>query len=146
MAQQCGAQSWFAMGDWGEVQARIYIGNAYENRALTQLTYALPVGAFTVFAFYLYHLLYASTHTVPSDLSSKIHTRCSTSFQCLQARGAWVFVAQRQYSPSSVQNSRSKSLLLPPCSENVPVELAEPPTLKTVKIRHRTHVVFIKTS
>lgn len=32
-------------------RARIYVGNAYETRALTQLMYALPIGAFAVSSF-----------------------------------------------------------------------------------------------
>lgn len=53
------------------------------------------------------------------------------------------FAAQRHHSSVSVKNSMRKSLLLPPCSKSVPVKLAEP---LTATIRHRTHMVLIRTS
>lgn len=51
--------------------------------------------------------------------------------------------AQRLHSSVSVKNSKRKPLLLPPCSESVPVKLAES---LTAMIRHWTHTVLIRTS
>lgn len=94
----------------------------------------LPLGAFAVPSF-----TPAAMEVLPQQLQEML-VQCTIAV--LQVR-CGCFAAQRHQSSVSVKNSMRKSLLLSPCSESVPVKLAEP---LTEMIRRWTHTILIRTS